>query len=660
MKNKVIFALTGIACSLQLTAFAAEHRLAFSKANNVEVFATETNNLWCQPDLNLRFVFGGQTADLQAVESLLPKLGVLFAQQCPAALSANWQAMNESREVQANGTASKEGAWLMKQSIAAAPEEPVPANNITAGQDVAPASAEEADAAQSTAADNSTQASVEPKPSSTSGTATETKITEQARTPTDAPEEQPVVAQVSSDAPSSDVQIKKTQTKAVPEAPKASVTINNEPVADIDFAVNGWKPASDINKILSQHPALLSITDQNNCITFLPRNFDLGQQGYSIKSTGVDCIDGYLQGNGRLEIIRPDGAHLLNQKSEFVHGFPMESFPLEAVKNMPLVHVYENGGLLFMLQKDSEYNQYFLLHARHTWRGKWSLNRSEVYALTERADDYRTAENIRSAVLAPVSAYTKSFPGRNSYTYTALNELSMQDEHKYYRVGVSYNSRSKVWSFDPNRATNYLFRNEERAAAIAKREAERKAYEERLARERKELEAKREREQAAREASSELQLYSEALKDTRTHAELASYYSTSLSYDRGNDRRFKEILWGGSTEFSSVVYINKVQNNLAWASYPYTAAIKPNDNDKPLDKGWYFIEGTQSMNNKQRDELDMPLTLVAPNDVIQCQHKACEDVFTPLNRTRLQLRKPNWTPEAAQQVIEAAEKGSQP
>ena len=67
--------------ALSLSAFAgdASHRLAFSKAENVEVFVDHrAGELWCAPALQMRFAFGGEPS-LEAVERLMPRLGGLLA-----------------------------------------------------------------------------------------------------------------------------------------------------------------------------------------------------------------------------------------------------------------------------------------------------------------------------------------------------------------------------------------------------------------------------------------------------------------------------------------------------------------------------------------------------------------------------------------------------
>lgn len=71
--------------ALSVSAHGADqsHRLAYSKAENVEVFVDHLEaQPWCSATLNLRFAFTGE-ANIASVERLLPKLGGLFGAHAP-------------------------------------------------------------------------------------------------------------------------------------------------------------------------------------------------------------------------------------------------------------------------------------------------------------------------------------------------------------------------------------------------------------------------------------------------------------------------------------------------------------------------------------------------------------------------------------------------
>lgn len=74
--HKVIL-LSLLALSVSAHGADKSHRLAYSKAENVEVFVDHSEaQPWCSATLNLRFAFTGE-ANIASVERLLPKLGAV-------------------------------------------------------------------------------------------------------------------------------------------------------------------------------------------------------------------------------------------------------------------------------------------------------------------------------------------------------------------------------------------------------------------------------------------------------------------------------------------------------------------------------------------------------------------------------------------------------
>src|SRR5690606_30270514 len=147
--------------------WAESSRLAFSKAENIEIFVEHaTGTPWCSDHPDLRVVFHGST-DLGALERLMPKLGALMGQQCPQASSLTWQGQDKAGKVVANGSSSQAAQWRMVLApassgsgvVAAAPAAPAttpatpapaatpapvamaPAASVAAAAPAAPASA---------------------------------------------------------------------------------------------------------------------------------------------------------------------------------------------------------------------------------------------------------------------------------------------------------------------------------------------------------------------------------------------------------------------------------------------------------------------------------------------------------------------------------------
>lgn len=107
--------------ALAVSAEAASHRLAYSKAENVEVFVDHADSQpWCSANLQLRFAFAG-SADSAAVGRLLPKLGGLLGSQCPSATQLSWHSTDSSARRVASGTASQAGGWVAQLDGAVAP-----------------------------------------------------------------------------------------------------------------------------------------------------------------------------------------------------------------------------------------------------------------------------------------------------------------------------------------------------------------------------------------------------------------------------------------------------------------------------------------------------------------------------------------------------------
>ena len=99
--------LLALSLAVAASAQAASHRLAYSKAENVEVFVDHADGQpWCSDNLKLRFAFAGP-ADQDSINRLLPKLGGLFATQCSSATQLSWTSVDSTGKTQASGSASQ-------------------------------------------------------------------------------------------------------------------------------------------------------------------------------------------------------------------------------------------------------------------------------------------------------------------------------------------------------------------------------------------------------------------------------------------------------------------------------------------------------------------------------------------------------------------------
>jgi len=108
-------ALAAVLLSMPFIACAEDdYRLAFSRAENIEVFVEgKTRDNWCAEHLNLRVRYGA-AVDTGAWERLLPKVGGLLAQQCKEAKTLNWRSVDSNGAAQAQGKSSAALGWQLQ------------------------------------------------------------------------------------------------------------------------------------------------------------------------------------------------------------------------------------------------------------------------------------------------------------------------------------------------------------------------------------------------------------------------------------------------------------------------------------------------------------------------------------------------------------------
>ncbi|NLD01118.1 MAG: hypothetical protein GX673_10150 [Gammaproteobacteria bacterium] len=587
-----------------------------------------------------------------------------------------WQALNKTKTVEAKGSANKQAAWLMSQEhnqtveqIAVAPTVVEPALQAPAPTPVVEA------------------------PAPVVATVVEAAVTEAPVAPTEpvveksatAPVAEPVVVPAKAEtvvAPAPAPAAQPAPVVAAPEVQAPAV----QPVVNGIFSVNGWLP-KDPSQLLVAHESLQTVTDQQGCKAYLRKDFSFGDQGYSVASTGASCEGGFLSGLGNLSVTRTDGASLFNLDAFFKNGLP---FHKDDQASLPIVDMDEEGNAYLLLEKDITNQYYYLLKVDKKAR-YWDIDRSNVYLLTESKDTFRQAESIKTAVLLPVKAIIKNFESKN-YDLRAVTDFSQglvnRDSKSWlYKTNVrgKYGNygNPESWSFDPSRATNYMFQNEAREAqeeqqrlAEEQRKAEHEAYLaaaelERQAEEvrQQELRAQREAEEEARQAQialmrlaqqamSEIETYENYRDQQRDLPELIASKLNSVSYRREGRSDYVALLNGSEGSFSQIVNITDQDKDIFTADYPYPISIDVLDaeNDVELSKGWYILRGVQKIDLERQDKQGLPLTVITPTDAYACESKGCTDFFTPLNLTRLEHKKPGWTLEQAEQQIEDAQK----
>lgn len=591
--------------ALSVSAHGADksHRLAYSKAENVEVFVDHSEaQPWCSATLSLRFAFTGE-ANTASVERLLPKLGGLFGAQCPAASELNWKSLNQNGQLQAQGSANKAAGWVAQIAQSAAPVAVVPAV-VT---ETAPAVA--AVAAPAVVPPVAAEPVAETPPPTT-----------------------PVAAATAS-AP------------AVVAAP-AVVSVEAEPVKAVapvivdDFAVAGWKIPVE-SEVLAAATFLTVLQDQNGCkfrTSYKPE--DTGA-ALSAQSAGITCgADGFASGTGELLLQRSDGVELKRFKGFFHKGFAIS----DGIAELPIVAFDDDGNLFMLLSSDPVSRVHYLLRASHSsYSGTWNMNSLLVVALTENVELFRQIESIRSTLFAPMAKLEKLRPREDYVQMYAMRDLvkglKSERDSWLYEVRLQRTYRSKLWDFSPNNAENHLFNFERKQAQIARREAEQKAYE-----------AQRQREQLGYQAKEQLRVFQAMQEQSRNPQQLLA----SLVDDVSSDRGYRALVRGQSADIRQVVHISGRDDNGWTLDYPYEAVLTAEQAEKDPDTGWYVIAGQASLDMSKRDQLDLPLTQIAATSLLACEEDGCSDFRDPLKLTRQRLKDAQWTPEEAKNQVRAA------
>jgi hypothetical protein len=617
--------------ALSVSAHAADtsHRLAYSKAENVEVFVDHSEaQPWCSAQLNLRFAFGGN-ANMATVERFMPKLGGLLSTQCPAANELSWKSLDQNAQLQGQGSASKTGGWVALAASHAQPAVSLPAVvPVSTSAPVAQAAAVVAPVESSAVA--SAPAVVSPA----TVNAAVVPVVDQARAPvsgTDAP-----AAAVAAPVESSVV----VSAPAVVLPAVVSAAVAPAPVPLRDFAVAGWKIPLE-SDVLASANFLTVLQDQNGCRFRTSYKPDDDGAALSAQSTGTTCAaDGFASGAGELLISRSDGVELKRFKGNFHKGFAIT----DGIVDLPIVAFDDRHNMYLLLSSDPVSRVHYLVRASHSsYSGTWNMDGLMVVVLTENIELFRQLESIRATLFAPVSQLEKLRPDEGSVQMYAMRDLTKglkgERDSWLYEVQLQRHYRSKVWDFSPNRASNHLFDFERKQAQIARQEAEQKARVE-----------QREREQLGYKAQEQLRLYQSMQETSRNPQQLIASLVDDVSADSG----YRRLVGGQAADIRQIVHVKGREDNGWRVDYPYEAVLTADKAEKEPDTGWYVIAGEASLDMQKRDQLDLPLTQIAATSMLACAEEGCADFRDPLKLTRQRLNDEQWTPDEAKNQVRAA------
>lgn len=672
---KKVCVAAAIAASVgSLPAHAEAYRLAYSKAENIEIFIDHADgSAWCGPHLNLRAVYGA-APDADALGRLLPKVGVLLSKQCPQAADLRWTSVGNAGARVAEGTSTKASGWALQTAAAPAAAAPAVAPAAEAPATVAAAPVAEAPIAVAPAPAGPAPVAVAPQPAAVPAPAQaepDPAVVAAPPAPSPAmPEPQPAAPQLPSPifaapaeaapaaapAPAAPAPVAPAPAAPapVPPAPVAAEPVAPTPVAapqpaaapapaaQAAFTANGWTP-SPAAAVLAGTKQLKVMQDQNGCRVI--STFDLGEgaQYISLKSDGLSCgPDGYATGKGRLRLERSDGARIAQTNDVWlVSGIPFAS-PV-AVAN--LAHISENTTLWFHLDSDPSSRSHYLMRAERTYSNAlevWRYRRVDV--ITESTETFRNATNIKVAVDAALRVLERTAVPDASRAQIVFSDdfeqgaIGGKAEHLLYAIEADRATDWRTgkpkseWRYNLQYANNYLFKRDE-LLARQKREAQM-------------LLANKERDN--------LRQYQNLVEQAKSDPNgILGRMLREVRYDPLTGGGYGGLMAGRKAAVRMVVHVDDHKDNDAIADWPYEMRLP---GQKNLKEGWYLVPGDITLDPKRLDGRGLPLTLLTLGQAApqSCQKEGCADLNDPLVGARMMLGLPDWTPEKAQAVIDQA------
>ncbi len=662
-------------------AYADSYRLAFSRAENIEIFVEHpAGEPWCSSKLMMRVVYGGEP-DQAALERLLPRLGALLDAQCPQAASIEWTSTTADNRFVARGSSSRTEHWALRTeesretadtatepagSVAAAPPATVvtPPPSATPPAVMPPAAAP---AVETPPTEIPSVAAVAPGP--VAPPVATAVLVPDASAPVDTVAGAGVETETIAAPPPA---VPPTATAVSESAGAGASTREVEPTAIAGFAINGWKPAERTPELAGM---LVEMPDQNGCLVVTRFDVRQGMEYLTLKTEGLECgSDGYARGNGRLVLERSDGARIARTGSVWLtRGIP---FTQEIVA----VRIAGTDGqhtLWLHLASDVPTRTHYLLRARAVNQGGigiWQVD-PQVDAVTDSEDRFRQADDIQAAIVMGLAALSESaMPGASSARVLFANDfhrgtVAGQADHLIYLINASrpIDRRTRQpagpWQYNLQQANNYLFQRDARLAQQRRMEEQRLAQqqlmeERRLAQQKlmeERREAERRRNELIRQVNAErrsLQTYHQLVAEAEHDpGGLRSRIESDVAYEPMSGGGYAALLGGGEAAISRIVRVSGRDGDDARVDWPYEMRIV---GQRGLANGWYRLQGVVTLDRKRRDGEDLPLTLVNPSEggVTRCERDGCADLVNPLAVTRAMLGEPEWTPEAAELRIE--------
>ncbi|HJD44238.1 MAG TPA: hypothetical protein H9906_04315 [Candidatus Paenalcaligenes intestinipullorum] len=619
MKKPYLLGLPLAASLLASTAWAADYRLAYSKAEGLEVFVpNHSEQNWCALPLTLHLK-SDASISLDAIQTISPKLGALLGAQCPQAQEFSWVAYHKDGKQFAKGTASAAQQWepaFSETAVTPPAPEPEVVNEGTAPE--APASTTEP---------------VKPEP---------THVTE------------PSTASAASEAESQSKPDAATPTVSQTEQPRSMVSVNGWQVSPEQLSQNDWTFFD-------------TFSDQNDCKVLGYVNAGGATQAdFAVQSHGeVRCSpQGFLEGKGSIELLRSDGKSLGRTADlHFTNGVGRKH-----ETELPPVVSHDDQAVWLYAGDDPATQSVFLLKAPLVTNYGLSFVDNQAFELIvvhENPNSFLNVKELRAMLDAGLAAAEPWVDVQSRLRILAFNDfekgakahtqgwnIEEAQPHFQYQIDAVYPSsfwsgrqKDGKWTYDLNRATNYAY-----SRVMAAREKAARERAERIRQQQALLDDYQQLQQRFERTEQPYTLLAEQFR-TLGYSPLrgGDYVNAIVRASRDAATPINERS-GRTVGFP--VHVHKITKEGAMVNEPFELTILDGEVE---EKGWYLMQGTLVLDPTQVDAAGLPTHYLREASLHACQEALCTDLANPLSIFRMQHELPNWTPEQAQAIINDVE-----
>ncbi|MCE2571140.1 hypothetical protein [Motilimonas eburnea] len=666
------------------SAAAEQTRLAYSKKDQVEIFADQQQGKWCQKAISLNLVSDSPTElQQQTVDILLNKLTTVVNRECPTGEDIAFKVTDRQEQVLFQGSLSKSQQWQPQY---------VTATNPVANTSVAPAAAEQAKAEQAAAeqaaaeqakaeqakAEQAKAEQAKAEQAKAEQAAAEQAKAEQAKAEQAAAEqaaaEQAAAEQAAAEQAAAEQAAAEQAAAEQAAAEQAAAELAAAEQAAL-FELAGWKPELSRKGFVYQgdKPDQL-IKDKTGCLLYAPTIRVEDRPYVRVTREGGECIDGHLNGVAKLKFKRQDGKNLGKIKAHFLYGYPFKSLPKDK-ELYPVARINQGHDILLMwLGSDPKLKQHYFVPAVYAYNGLFQLSESAGYVMTSETAAFMDEDLFKPLIAESFRPFTDNLRTRDGYTvyfvdgFPDVNKIhGYSDEHKLYSYRVNHH-RKKGTYVNWDRTNNFYFertlkqqqqlaqqkaREEEQAKRLAEqeaREAERKAQQRAQEQARIALEMNNTYERLTKAdkwtriadgLQQELKLFQPAIYVAHSyqHRPLNSPYGFNLG----------ELAMARKQHKGTFVFkIDEKEDGYYTTGEPYQVHVH---SEEPLEEGhWYGVTAFVGASYDKLDDNQLFIPQLNVDASYLCQQAKCTELDDPVMIVRKQYSAPQWTPESSKEA----------